>query len=804
MKVLLSWLNDYVETDVSTEELSRRLTMSGLTVEGIARSDSFPGVVIGRVLSVEKHPNADKLSLTTVDIGSETLGIVCGAANVKPGQLVPVATVGTRMPAGFEIKKAKIRGAESAGMICSKSELGFEEGKSEGIWELDASKAHTPGQSFSGYYGLGDTVLDIDVTSNRPDCLSHIGVARELAALLGRRIQWPALAVNESSSRTSDAVSVHIEDGDGCPRYAARVVRGLRVGSSPEWMVKRLEAVGLRSINVIVDVTNYVMLETGQPLHAFDYDQIIGGRIVVRQSAKDEVFTTLDGRNHRLAEHTVMICDTERPVALGGIMGGQNSEISDSTTNILLESAWFDPLTIRKSAKALGIQTDASMRFGRGVDIERVTWSLDRAASLLQQLTGGEVLAGCVDVRLKVPDARKIRLRRQAVSRLLGQDIPLETSADILERLECQVHRDPDHLIVSIPSSRSDLTREVDLIEEIARLYGYDNLPTSSGSWIQYDNSSSPKERLVSVIRSSLKELALDEVSTNSMVRAKSQRVVVPDSESHLVQLLNPISDDMAVMRLSILPSLLEVMRFNFHRDNFDVRIFEIGRTYWQNDRRAGELPTENLVLAGCLSGHRTPVNWDGKSESIDFFDLKRIVTTICSKLVVDNWKLFPYHENSVYETSALEIRLGVQPGTSMGHFGKLRRSILRELDISRDVWAFELDCQKLEEAAKFRSTSRPIPRFPSIKRDLAYIVDESLPAGELMTMIRETAGPLLDSLTVFDLYQGDQVPAGKKSLAFGLVFQASDRTLTEMEIDAVIHELIARASRDFGAQLRQ
>lgn len=801
MKVPLSWLRDYVDIPMDAKALAHRLTMNGLAVEGIIENDPFPGVRVGKVLQVEKHPNADKLSLTKVDIGSEVLAIVCGAPNVSAGQLVPVATVGTRMPNGLEIKKAKIRGAESSGMICSKSELGFEEGKSEGIWSLESDRPHHPGQTFAEFLGTSDTILDIDVTSNRPDCLSMTGIAREVAVILHSKLRWPNVTLQESSEQSSSSLSVAIEDAIGCPRYAARVLRHVRPEPSPAWLVKRLESAGLRSINVIVDVTNYVMLETGQPLHAFDYDRIAGHRIVVRPSRKGEAFTTLDGKEHVLNGQTVMICDDEKAVALGGIMGGRNSEVSDHTTHVLLEAACFDALTIRRVSKQLGLLTDAAIRFGRGVDMSRVGWALDRAASLIQQLTGGEVLAGRVDQQSRQDVPRRIHLRSNAVRRLLAKSIPADEVISILENLECSVERHSDDFDVIPPSCRLDLNTEVDLIEEIARVHGYNNLPTSAGAYVVYENDNNRVEHLSAKLRQTMRELGVDEVYTHSMVQAGLQSVIEPSATSHFVKLLNPISEDMAVMRVSLLPGLLDVMRFNIFRENTDIRIYEMGRTYYS---RADGLADERIVLAGCFSGSRAPVAWDHKPEPFDFFDLKRVVTTICRKLFIDNSHFIPYHESNVYESTALQWTV-ISQGQErpLGRLGKMRKSVLRDFDIGPDVWAIEIDFGRLLEVASFSVPSKPVPKFPSVKRDLAFVVDDKVSAGVLLQMFHDNGGPFLQKADIFDLYQGDQVPAGKKSLAFTVVFQAQDRTLTEDEVDQVMRTIIVKAGQTYGAQLR-
>ncbi len=805
MKIALSWLRDYVEIHRLPQDLAGVLTMNGLAVESVLVDDPLPGIVIGKVLQVEKHPNADKLSLTRVDVGSEVLGIVCGAPNVQAGQWVPVAMVGTRLPGGLEIKKARIRGEESSGMICSKSELGFEEGKSPGIWELDSGREYRPGQRFGEYLNMGEAILDIDVTSNRPDCLSYIGVAREVAVVENTEARLPAVNAQEAGPDVQGAVRVTVEDSEGCPHYAARVILGVAVGPSPDWLVRRLEASGLRSINNIVDITHFAMLECGQPLHAFDYDRIAGHSIVVRRSRTGETFTTLDGRTHRLDDRVVLICDAERPVALGGIMGGKNSEVSDTTKNILLESAYFDPLRIRQSARALGITSDACMRFGRGVDPARTIYALDRAAELMRDLAGGQVARGIAECRSSRRTPPAIRLRSSAVTRLLAQDIPTETVSSILEKLGCRVtDRSLEAIEVVPPTHRPDLTIEVDLIEEVARIYGYNRLPSSRSAVVSYDQPENREEMFGRMVRSAFQEMGLYEVTTNSMVHPKYQTVVLPDAEEQFVRLINPLNDDMSVMRVSLLPSLLLVLRDNLNRDNKDVRVWELGRTYRYVDRGM-LLPSETEVIAGCLSGQRWPANWDLKAESIDFFDLKRVVLGLCRKFAVDKLDIIPYHDRGTFDANSLEILTPMADGSSrrLGHFGRVSRAVLRVFDVKEAVWAFEIDHRTLFELAGSSMTARPVSRFPSVKRDLAFVVEEKVPAGSLLKFLREHGGEFLETVEIFDLYQGNQVGKGQKSLAFSLNFQAPERTLTEAEVDSTLRRLVEGAGSMFGAHLR-
>jgi len=605
MKFGLNWIKDYVDISLGTKELADRLSMNGLAVEGIEGPPLLDGVVVGKVLDVSKHPNADKLSLTQVDIGNQTLAIVCGAPNVKTGQWVPVATIGTVMPGGFEIKKAKIRGQESSGMICSRSELGFEKEKSPGIWELDETSSPTLGMPFSKYIG-GDTVFDVDITSNRPDLLNMIGLAREIAAIENTDLRLPKMTLSESGTPTSGAITIQIDDTDGCHRYAARVITGIRVGQSPQWLVQRLESVGLRSINSIVDVTNFVMLECGQPLHAFDYDQIAGKTITVRRSEQSASFTTLDGKTHKLDDQAIMICDGERAVALGGVMGGQNSEISDTTTNILLEAAWFNPTRVRRTARKLGVLTDASQRFERGVDEEATVTSINRACQLITEIAGGKLLAGVVDVVAVPPDRSTIELKTHDVTRLLGLTVAPNLIVTYLRQLGCEVRESKEALFVTPPSFRRDLRIPEDLIEEIARLHGYNRIPDATGATITYSDLGQKQELLVARAREVMHEMGIDEIYTNSMVKASEQEFILP--KTSFVTLQNPLNDDMAIMRGSLLPGLLSVVRGNLFRKNIDVRLYEMGRVFRQPCAQPGHLHGGTLDSGhgqGALLAHQ-------------------------------------------------------------------------------------------------------------------------------------------------------------------------------------------------------
>lgn len=798
MKFGLQWMREYVNISMTTEMLAERLSLIGLAVDGVTQPPSLPGVVVGLVQTVEKHPNADKLSLTRVDIGNEILSIVCGASNVRPGQWVPVATVGTIMPGGFEIKKAKIRGQESHGMICSRSELGYEKEKSPGIWELDDRGPQVKGMALSEFLG-DDTVFDLDITSNRPDLLSMIGLAREIACLEPQKIRVPDVRMREGGAKTSEAIAVQIDDSAGCRRYAARIVRGMKIGPSPTWLSRRLESIGLRSINNIVDITNYVMLECGQPLHAFDYDQIAGGRIVVRSARNGEEFVTLDGRSHKLTGDAVVICDGDRAVALGGVMGGQNSEISDTTTNVLLEAAWFHPTRIRRTAKQLGMATDASQRFERGVDPCNTVWALDRAAQLIGEIAGGEILSGAIDVLAQPEESVQIRLTSDDVQRLLGMRLSTEDIRLYLERQSCHVHEEgKDVFLVQPPSFRRDLQIKEDLIEDIARLHGYDQFPDAVSAVIPYDAEPSAEASVQERLRALFRECGIDEAYTNSMTSEKEQRWIRP--EAACVPLKNPLNDDMGVMRSSMLPGLLHILRGNLFRQNPDVRVYEIGRTFVRSEE---DLPVETTWASACLTGAAEPVHWSRKPQGVDFFDVKSLFQQIATKFHLDSVNFSNYDNSSIFTVAQEVIVKKNGQVAGLGYFGSLSRSVLRKFDIDADVLALEVDLRVLMGVASDQPAFREVGRFPFIRRDLALILNDSTPAQRVLEFVRSESGPLLAHVEIFDRYTEKPLGAGEHSLAFSLTFRASDRTLTEAEVDDIMARLIDTTGREFGARLR-
>ena len=831
------------------------LTMSGLEVEGIEASGRpMDGVVVGYVQGVRPHPNADKLRVCDVDLGDgfndgEPVQIVCGAPNVAAGQKVPVATVGTTLllPARkpphalepVEIKAAKLRGEASSGMICSPDELGLPGGH-DGIMVLREDAA--VGQPFEDYLaahgGAPDRVLDVNVTPNRPDATSHLGVARDLAALADAPLQQPNVDVPEVGGDAADLVRVRIDAPEACGRYAAMVVRGVTVGPSPDWMRERLEAVGVRPVNNVVDVTNYVMFEMGQPLHAFDLAQIAQAdgkaTIIVRRAEKDEPFTTLDSQERKLPEGALLICDAERPVAVAGVMGGENSEVTDATTDVLIESAYFDPVTVRTTAKALGLQTDASYRFERGIDPTAQRRAAARAAALLAEVAGGTIVPGAVDEHPRPHEPRTVTLRPQRLRALLGADVPTDEAARLLMAIGFEV-ADAESATLDafaaaalqgermaqaastagaaglqcvVPPFRPDVEREADLIEEVARLWGYSRVPQPTRTSIplrapRRAHEAAVRDRALDVLAG----VGFREAFSNSLLpMATAERfnqASLTGVQGEVVRTLNPISEEMAALRPSLLPGLLAAMVYNQNRNAGALRLMEFGRAYFKSDGADAPVPgyVERSHLLLAMSGAAEEAGWDAKERAADFFDLKGAVAHLLGALGIDGVEEESDPSPDDLTAYRLTLRAG---GRHLGVLGRVADALSDGLDLRQPVFFAEIDFAALAALApRGPVAAEVVSRFPAVERDLAVVVDAEQPVGPMLQMVRQTAGDLLQRSRVFDLYEGENVGAGKKSVAFALAFGKPDATLTDKEADGRIKAILKRLGKAFGAELR-
>ncbi len=794
MKISLNWLRNYVEFDLSIDDLVHRLTMVGLEVESVEQlKPAFSGVIAGDVIKKEKHPNADKLSVCQVNTGSEILNIVCGAPNVEAGQRVPVAITGAELKDGFKIQKVKLRGIESHGMICSERELALSDSH-KGIMVLDPAKFEL-GADIAKLLVPEDTVVEINITPNRPDCLSHIGVARELAAITGNNLKKPDITIIESDADINDLISVQIDAEAACPRYCGRLVQHVHIGPSPDWMQKRLEAVGIRSINNIVDITNYVLMETGQPLHAFDFDRLQTKNIIIRKAKENETFTTLDDKERILKEHDLLICDGNEAIALAGIMGGANSEVSDETRNIFLESAYFDPISTRKTAKRLGLSTEASQRFERGVDPENTIYAANRACQLFRQYAGGEIAANVIDVYPEKIQKNRVALRLSRIPKVLGIPIEKNKVVDMLRSIELDV-QDSDPVIVTVPTNRPDLTREIDIIEEVVRLYGYDSIPPKQQTSFVLQSDTDKELLFVEELRDVMTGLGFHEIWTSSFTSAKHIKILSPNENA--LEIKNPLSPDTAFMRTTLTTGILEAVKWNHNRGNKNLQLFEIGKQFVAND---GTLPNESLILMAAVSGNFwNAMHWRENSRLMDFYDLKGFVEAVLMRLHITQYQWIKEPVYLLDSKSSLTLSID---NDKTGWIGQISNTIHNSFDLDENIFLFQLDVKKLGKHIPERITYKPIPRFPAVNRDLAILVDEDVLAQDLLSTLKNIGGRLLIQTEVFDFYHGEQIPAGKKSIAFSLSFQSSEKTLTEDVIEPVIQSIISALRSNFHAELR-
>lgn len=780
MRVPLSWLREFVPVEAPASEIAERLSLRALEVEQVEELGAgISGVVVAEVAAVRDHPNADNLVLVRASDGSTERPIVCGARNFAPGDRVALAAPGARLPNGMQIDVREFRGERSEGMLCSARELAVGDDHA-GIMVLDPDVRL--GADVVGELELADQVIELAITPNRPDALSIVGVAREVAALFDLPLTIPAARVDESEEDVAAAASVDIEDARGCPRYLARVIRGLRPGSSPWWMRRRLMAAGTRPISNIVDVTNYVLLERGHPLHAFDLTTLKGGRIVVRRPVRGETLTTLDDQERVLARGDVMICDAERPVAVAGIMGGAETEVSAETTDVLLESAYFDPIRITRTARRLGLRTEASVRFERGADSEAVAPAAARACELLASVAAGTVLRGAIDVYPRPKRRKAIRLRPRRAGALIGIEQDPAWMARSLRSLGCEVEQTRSSLRVTPPTFRPDLTIEEDLVEELARLYGYDRIPETlpAGGRIGGLSATQHRRRRLATL---LAETGLLEAQTLSLLpEGALDALALPDGHpwTRIARIANPLSEEEVVLRPCLLRGLLAAAARNTAREALPVHLFELGVTFAPNDGAIDETERVAWVLAGTA-----PASWHTEERALDYFDAKGVLERITTGLgvaldgvVAAGDPGMPWHP-----VRCADI---VIEGRVVGRIGELHPRIGAALDLPGRVAVAELDAPPLL-GAPVGEGPRSVPRFPSVKRDVAVVVADDVPSAEVAETIREAGGTLLETMELFDVYRGDPVPQDHVSLAYGLVFRDLDRTLTDADAEDVM-----------------
>lgn len=789
MKFSEQWLREWVNPDISTEELVSQITMAGLEVDGVELvAGEFSGVVVGEVISTEKHPDADKLSVCQVSAGDDTFQVVCGAPNVRAGLKVPFATIGAILPGNFKIKKAKLRGVESQGMLCAEAELGMSDA-SDGLMELPAdAKA---GQDFREYMNLNDRMIEVDLTPNRSDCLSIAGLAREVGVL--NKVLVDAPEVKAVAATIDDQFAINVVEPAHCPRYIGRVIKNINVNvETPLWMKEKLRRSGLRSIDPVVDVTNYILLEFGQPMHAFDLDKL-SGSINVRMAAEQEKLTLLDGQEVELRENTLVIADEERALAIAGVMGGEYSSVTENTTNIFLECAFFEPITIAGKARSYGLHTDSSHRFERGVDYKLQRNMIERATELLLSIVGGE--AGPVSENVSkadLPSRELVALRYARVESLLGLNIDKTEVEEILTRLGLFVEKlTKDGWLIKVPSYRFDISIEADLIEEVGRIYGYNNLPVTKPvgnlSLRPHDESITP----IADIQNHLVTLGYQEAITYSFVDPELQKQLDPENEG--IALANPISADLSVMRTTLWSGLLKALMYNQNRQQDRVRLFETGLRFVKKEEGIDQSP----MLAGVVTGTRLPENWTGGSDSVDFFDVKADIESLFARLGTG----FEFRKGNLPALHPGQTAEIVKNGEIVGYLGALHPEIHKSLNLNGSVYLFEL-C--LDQIVKGNVPQcKEFSKFPEVRRDLAIIVNKEIQFNDVRSAIIEKAGDFLIDLRVFDVYQGQGVEPGKKSLAIGVTWQHVKRTLNDDEITQTFNDIIDVLKDRFGAILR-
>ncbi|HOX57914.1 MAG TPA: phenylalanine--tRNA ligase subunit beta [Candidatus Paceibacterota bacterium] len=818
MKVTFNWLKQYVEFDWSPAELAERLTMLGLEVETVQKlGGEFEGIVVAQVITRDKHPNADKLSLCRVNDGQGERQIVCGAQNFKAGDKVPLILPGASLPAKpgeapFTIKVGKIRGVESHGMMCSPQELGMGD-EVQGL--LILREDARVGQPFAEYLGRtgSDVVYDLEITPNRPDLNSVIGIAREISAATGNPLRLPLVQFNEAGRQVEELAQVRIEDPELCPRYTARVITGVKIAGSPDWLKSTLEKVGVRSINNVVDVTNYVMLETGQPLHAFDYHLLATASgaacptIVVRRAGESEKFMTLDGQERTLTSQMLLIADETKAVALAGVMGGQNSEINLNTVDVLLESACFKPQNIRATSKKLDLRTESSYRYERGADVGICDWASQRAAQLILETAGGTLAQGVVDAYPKPFTPRLINLRHPQTDAVLGVVVPVERQIDCLQRLGLEVEtapgiapttgvRTPHATAFRVPSFRVDLKREIDLIEEVARLYGTDKIPATPPRGAVGANAYDAVHDQLAEARRILTGLGLFETQGQTLISETAGKLVAGEA---LVALSNPLSSDMNVLRPSLLPCLLDALRHNVNRKTYDAALFEVGRVFTQT---AGQRREERRV-AIALTGQRNSLFWSGgeREAKLDLYDLKGMIEEFLEQFGLRGMNYVRRADSTALFLESATVHLG---RFQLGEFGQLLPPLARQYDLRDAVLLAELNLDLLLARRNNAKTFRSLPAFPAIRRDVAMVLPEATTYDTILQVVKQAKPANLEAAELFDVFRGKNVPAGQKSMAYAFTYRHTERTLTDAEVNAVHEKLVAQLKQKLLAVVRE
>ncbi|MBQ7884090.1 MAG: phenylalanine--tRNA ligase subunit beta [Phascolarctobacterium sp.] len=814
MLASLEWLKQYVDINIPVDVLVDKITRAGLEVETVTYlGEGLEGVVTGKVTEIHRHPDSDHLWVCMMDYGQGIVQILTGAQNVKQNDMVPVAVVGStlppssRNPEGMKLKAAKMRGLDSFGMLCSADELGIDNKlllpeQRNGIFILPAD---TPiGVDVKEVLGLNDVVIDIDLTANRADCFSIIGLAREIAAITGCPLKMPAMDVAEAAGgNAADMAAIKIEAPELCPRFAVRVLKNIKITESPEWMQKRLRACGMRPISNVVDVTNYVMLELGQPMHAYDYDKVAGHTLVVRRGGEGEKLMTLDEQERTLDPSMITIGDLERAVGLGGVMGGYETEVTGETVNVMLEAASFHGPSIRRTSRSLGLRSEASGRFERGVDTIKTHNALNRAAHLLEQMGACETVAGIVEAYPEEVKPAVITVTPEVISGRIGIDISKEEMIKTLTGLEFGVEEEGDALVITAPSWRNDVTCNADISEEIARVHGLDHIESHMPVLGMAQGRQFVVEDVKDTIQDYMVAVGMNEVMSYSFINPSAfDKLQLPadDSRRNAIELLNPITDEFKVMRTTMAPSVLSAAAYNLARQHSKVAIFEVGRVYLPKELPLKEFPTEPAMLCAVMSGKANDLNWSTSRDNVDFYDMKGVVEGLMAKLMLNDYKLVHYAVPYLHPGKSCAIEVD---GKIIGWFGELHPLAQEAFGIPQEAYILEMEIEPLVAAAIAVPKYKHLAKYPSMSRDIAVVVPLEVTNAELEAVIREHAGELLIGVKVFDIYTGKQVAEGCKSMAFNLTYQAADRTLTDAEVDASMKKVIAEVGEAYKAQLR-
>ncbi|AOM82294.1 phenylalanine--tRNA ligase subunit beta [Salisediminibacterium beveridgei] len=806
MLVSYKWLQRYVDlSDVSPEEVAEQMTRSGIEVDSIERKDEeITKLQVGKVLACEKHPDADKLSVCQVNVGEENpVQIVCGAANVGADQYVLVSRVGGRLPGGMKIKRAKLRGVESEGMICSLQELGFD-GKvipkkyAEGIYNFPT--AYTPGEDAVPLLGLDDVILELDLTPNRADALSMLGVAYEVAAIFDREVLIPETPIQATEASTEDMIDVTVDDTEDNPYYGATVIDSVTIEESPVWLQSALMMTGVRPLNNIVDITNYVLFEYGQPLHAFDLDQFGSTEVRVRRATEGETMKTLDDQERSLTAEYLVITNGQQPVALAGVMGGANSEVSHETGKILLEAALFNPVRIRQASRELGIRSDSSIRFEKGVDPNRVEAAAARAAGLIQDLAGGRVLLPEARIDAMNRDEQIIPISLAKINEVLGTSLQSEDVLDVFRRLQFHVNETEETFEVHVPTRRQDIHIQADLIEEVARIHGYDLIPTTLPNTATTPGKLTPEQQAKRKARRFLESAGLSEAVSYSLTTAKKEASLGFGSEASRVHVALPMSEERSALRTTLIPHLMDALSHNKNRNNYDVHLFELGSVFHTQEQVVTKQPDEMSFLSGAFMGSWFEHAWQGEQRPVDFFAVKGVIEGLFQELQIPAPELVTSEKDGFHpgRTAAVVVN-----GQALGFIAQLHPAVSKEWSMP-EVYVFELNFDQLLSLSGGTMKYEPIPRFPSVERDIALVVSDEVQAGELERVIRQSGGPLLKQVSVFDLYAGEHLEPGKKSIAFSLKYLDPEKTLTDEDVQAVHEQVLAAVKEAYDAHLRQ